>query len=632
MTSPPGTPTPWRQDGALALALLLGLFAIYAFGACRTIYVGDSGELVTAVYLLGIPHPTGYPLYVLLGKLWTLALPLGSIAYRMSLFSAACAAATGALLFATGRAVGLGRRIALLGAGWLAFAPSFWAEANVQRVYTLGALFVAAATWAAMRWHRQPTATNLARVALLCGLGATNHTYMAVFALAFGLFAIAADPGVLRRGKDLGAAAAAFALGLLPYAYLPLRSRSDPALDWGNPETFDGLLAVVTRRGFWERRWLESPGDWLAIAADWLRSFPRELGWAGVALVLFALATMPRRRQPPAGLAPLASLAPLAPVTALALLALLAMSGNLVVLGLHGSRSDLFLWHRYYIPSYLLAALLAACGVQALTERLPSGLQRLGWQRGVPRLQALLPTLLLALPLAQLATGWNAQDRSRYRIAEDYSRRLLHELPPGADLAASDDNILFVLLYLHHVEGLRPDINLIAQGVGDAALPSLHFDPSASRLYFTHHPNWNVPELDVAPEGLAFHVLRHGLEPRPVALEPRRLEGETDPQVPKDYLTHNLIGEFHFMLGLNLERASWAEAAREYAQAAADAPDNDVLHYNLGLVYERQGDLAAALAAFERSQAINPRHLASRGEVRAADRVADLRRRLGASR
>ena len=74
-------------------ALGVGVFVLYAVGACRTIYVGDSGELVAAVYTLGIPHPSGYPLYVLLGKLWTLAVPIGSIAFRMSLFSAACAAA-----------------------------------------------------------------------------------------------------------------------------------------------------------------------------------------------------------------------------------------------------------------------------------------------------------------------------------------------------------------------------------------------------------------------------------------------------------------------------------------------------------------------------------------------------------
>ena len=74
------------------------VFTVYAFGACPTIYVGDSGELVTAVALLGIPHPTGYPLYVLLGKAWTMIFPFGSVAWRMSIFSAACGALACGLL------------------------------------------------------------------------------------------------------------------------------------------------------------------------------------------------------------------------------------------------------------------------------------------------------------------------------------------------------------------------------------------------------------------------------------------------------------------------------------------------------------------------------------------------------
>ena len=104
------------------------------------------------------------------------------------------------------------------------------------------------------------------------------------------------------------------------------------------------------------------------------------------------------------------------------------MLANLASVALHGSRSDIFIWHRYYIPSYAMAALLAGMGAQALVERLPRALR-------------LLP---LAVPAAGLLLGWRDFDRSRYRIAEDFSRPLLDTLPPGAHLAASDDNILFV--------------------------------------------------------------------------------------------------------------------------------------------------------------------------------------------
>ncbi len=590
-------------DRWIAAAIGLAFFAVYAIGACRTIYVGDSGELTTAVYLLGIPHPSGYPLYVLLGKLWTLALPAGSIAFRMSLFSAACAAAAVALLFALARRLGLVQPAAVLGAGLLGVAPSYWGEANIQRVYALGALCLAAALSAAFAWKREPTTRRLAIVAFLCGLGATNHTFMLVFTAGFACAALLTEPQAresLRDLRQLGAAALAFAAGLLPYAYLPLRSRSDPALDWGDPETLDRFLAVVLRRGFWERRWLESTRDWGTIAGDFLASVPVELTAGGAALALLgvlALLAAGRRQR-----------------FALALLLFTAL-GNLAAMGLHGSRSDLFIWHRYYIPAYLCGALLAAVGADALASRLP---RRLAW-------------LLLAVPLLGLATHWRQFDRSRYAIAEDYSRRLLAGLPPGAHLAASDDNILFVLLYLRHVEGLRPDLDLIAQGVGDAPLAPLHFDPDTTGLYFTHHPNWNLPELDIVAEGLAFRVVRRGGAPARsahVPVLPAELAGESDPDVPKDYLTQNLIGEFHFMLGLDAETSAPRSAEREFRAAAAAAPDNDVLFYNLGLVYVRDGRLAEALAAFSRSQEINPRHLASGERVRAAERIEEVRRAL----
>ncbi len=122
-----------------------GTFAVYAAGACRTIYVGDSGELVAAAATLGIPHPSGYPLYVLLGKLWTLLLPLGSIAWRMSLFSAACAAGACGLFYLTVRRLGLSSLTGVFSSLVLAFGPSFWSQANIQRVYALNALFLVAA-------------------------------------------------------------------------------------------------------------------------------------------------------------------------------------------------------------------------------------------------------------------------------------------------------------------------------------------------------------------------------------------------------------------------------------------------------------------------------------------------------
>ena len=106
-TTEPETATPPPYATGSQRWRLPGLFRVRR-RPCRTIYVGDSGELVTAVHVLGVPHPTGYPLYVLLGKAWTELVRVGSIAFRMSLFSSACAALACALLFLLCRRLGTG--------------------------------------------------------------------------------------------------------------------------------------------------------------------------------------------------------------------------------------------------------------------------------------------------------------------------------------------------------------------------------------------------------------------------------------------------------------------------------------------------------------------------------------------
>ena len=95
--------------------------------------------------------------------------------------------------------------------------------------------------------------------------------------------------------------------------------------------------------------------------------------------------------------------------------------------------------------------------------------------------------------------------------------------------------------------------------------------------------------------------------------------------MPKDNLTRNLIGDFHYMLGITWEIRDWPRARDELELASAIAFDNDVLHYNLGLIYWRNGLFDRSLDAFQHSAEINPRHLASNDRVYPMDKVRELR-------
>lgn len=582
-----------RRDDLAALAIAAGLFAVYVAGAARTIYVGDSGDLATAVYVLGVPHPTGYPLYVLLGKLWTLLVPIGSIAFRLSLFSAAAAALACAVLFLVGRALGAGRLAALTGALCLAFAPSFWAEANIQRVYALNALCLAVALLLAIGWARQPTPRRFALAVFGAALGAANHTYMAVFLTGFGVFALVTDARAVLQPRTLGLAALAVIAGVLPYLYLPIAAAFDAPMVWGDPLSLAGLRDILLRREYWDRAWVASPADVVAVLADYAITLARELGWIGVPLAL-AGAVAVVRRQP-----------------AVALLIAAAMLGNVATMALHGSREDLFVWHRYYIPSLLMTALLAGLGAQALTARAAAPLR-------------LLP---LALPAFLLVSGWAQFDRSRHRIADEFARALLAELPPNATLQAADDNVLFPLLYLTLVEGHRSDVRV---GVlGSLPVPAAaSFDPQETPVFFTHVPGIDEPGLAVVPTGLAFRLWRADQPPPAVALPPDTLPGEDDPGVPRDDLTQHLIGAYHFSLAVTLAAADWPRAAQHLQRAAAAAPDDDVLLVSVALLYLHHGRPAEAIPALERAARINPRQLPG-SDLSPTDLLAQVRAQYG---
>ena len=213
-------------------------FAVYAVGACRTAYVGDSGDLLTAIAVLGIPHPSGYPLYVLLAKLWSVVFFFLPLPWSVSLFSAACAAAASGVLYRTARDSGAGP-LPAAGAAWLlAFGPSYWAEANIQRVYALNALFLALALLLALRWRRDRRDRDLIACAFVCGLGASNHLEMGVAGIAIGLFVLVTEPAILKRLARRRRLRPRGARRTSPLRlYLPLRARAHPLLDWGHPVT-----------------------------------------------------------------------------------------------------------------------------------------------------------------------------------------------------------------------------------------------------------------------------------------------------------------------------------------------------------------------------------------------------------
>ena len=125
----------------------------------------------------------------------------------------------------------------------------------------------------------------------------------------------------------------------------------------------------------------------------------------------------------------------------------------------------------------------------------------------------------------------------------------------------------------------------------------------------------------MVPVGLVFRTFDPAAVP-PVALAKAALDGEDDPRVPKDYLTSNLIGHFHYMLGATSEASTGPEPGGSSEAQAAPAQRRPVLQPGPHL--RRNGLYDEALAAFDRSNEINPRPIPGGSKAKAFDHLGAL--------
>lgn len=237
----------------------------------------DGGDLLAAALTGGVPHPTGYPTYILLLRLF-LRLPFGSAYWRGSVLSALAAAACVYLISARiahrqGNSAA-GRVGALAGGLALGFAPLFWGQAVIVEVQALHALAVALVIWWATLLA-EGSQTN--RKKWLCvllagctGLGMGNHVTLAfTLPVVLACFWKATGHG-LGRGWLIGQVGA-FLTGCLVYIYLPLTAGQHPPINWGDPQTLNRFGWVVSGALYHGMLLSGSVSQMLGRAGDWLR-------------------------------------------------------------------------------------------------------------------------------------------------------------------------------------------------------------------------------------------------------------------------------------------------------------------------------------------------------------------------
>ncbi len=489
MRAPPGcrrNRVKKASNGPLVLgasAAFVVLLALYLDTLAPTVLTFDSATLQTRAYVLGIGYPTGYPTYIMLGKLFAY-LPFGDVAYRVNLSSAVYGALAGAVIYLTSlRTIPGGKSVFVHGAAGLAalvFAtgPTFWNQAIQAEVYSLNVLLVALTLYALLAWRDSRRDECILAAALLSGLSMTAHMTSGLLVPAAVLFVFLVDRTQLVRARLVAKGVGLFVLGLSPYLYLPIRASMDPPANYANPSNLQNFWFILSGGNFRAQMFVFGPDR-----------LPERLGLYYGELV----------RQVPVPLLAVAALGVF--VLLLKDRSLAALLGTLLagylLFALEYGISDI---NPYFIPTYLLLAFFLAAGLGRLLE----WLWKIAWIFSLP--QGLAPAAILLVVFA--FTVFGALDtRTEVDQSGNYeARRVLESVARNTDSGSTvmGQRETSTLRYMQLVEGRREDLEIQTVTTRDVA-------------YFTALAVRNGPTYFVKPGATAVGNIRDaGYEIYPV--------------------------------------------------------------------------------------------------------------------
>lgn len=464
-----------RTDRLLVLLTALAAGAVYLLTLAPTVSFWDSGEYITCSWIMGIPHPPGVPLFVLLGRFSTLLFSfIPAVAVRVNLMCLIAGTVSVALVTRLlqrwgtriGFSAALYRPMSVVGALMSAWGYTIWRNNNATETYAMAHLFAFLALWVFDIWMERrrsglPAGRFLLLVAYLITLSIANHlsALIVVFPilLMYILYAIRGYAGEWRSPGYILAMLGLMVLAFSVHLYMPLRAVHSPEVNETNPQRWPAFRDALARKQYGQVSMLDRKGpfgDQLRLYMEYLswqtgrpEEWDRHLGGAGR-----ALATALRVLLTAGVFYGLVALAVKRPdlFVLLAFTFLMASFFFVVYLnfktGPEGTAAGEVRERDYFFgASFTFFSILASIGLFSALRDLAGRIRHWGWA-------------LMVIPAVALAMNSHPCDRSDTYIARDYGVNLLRSCPEGAILITNGDNDTFPLWFAQGVEGVRRDV------------------------------------------------------------------------------------------------------------------------------------------------------------------------------
>lgn len=623
------------------MALFVGIlsFLLFLFYQALSIFTGDSGDLVAAAVLYGVPHPPGYPLYTFLGYLFSL-IPLYTASWRVTLLSSIPHAITVALVYMIVFSFTKRKTPAIFSCLMLVGNYLFFLYSVTPEVFALFDLFVVSLVYFCVLYAKTRSVRILFLMALVFGLSLTHH-HVILFAVPSLLYCVMHVGLPKHFGiRQISIAILWFMIGLLPYVYAPIAGATNAIINWDKPTTIERFIQLVSRRDYGS---FVSGGVIGHSLLERLISIKAYLSFIFldfkvVGLLLFCIGIWALWKKDRV----------FTKIIGMLLMLLgpfFFFYASFPIVG----RFTLGTYERFLLPSYCLFAIVLGIGFDRIQEMVYLFLRTRRFGMSVIGILFTCVLFLYPVVLASI-TLYRFVGLRTDKTAENLGRDVLSSVPQDAILLLSQDTLLFTTQYVRYGMNVRPDTFVLHvsrmsskdyQEVLHAKFPSLVLPspsttPSLGEFVKANIGNHRIFSNTTIAVGPGWFFVPHGLLYEIVSLEnltPLPLLKEQNNTLFDSYANplEGILSRFkHLMLADVLDVYAWAhinygktlvrataydDAIRAFQSAVAldgDSSKADAYTY-LGATYAVTGKCTDALDALSKaksaSHAVKPEQI-----------------------
>jgi hypothetical protein len=453
---------------------------------CRSVGFTDSGELATVICTLGIAHPTGYPLFTLLGRCWIMIPSAMEEILRLNIFTALLTAIAVGVFFKTTLVIHRAMNVfpprnrkrkdtnewrfflaSIIASLIIGFSTTFWSQSTAVEVYALHLVMVLLTAWMFIGGlEEQLTEPHLSRklilFAFILGLSFSNH--MTTILLAPGFLWLYFRAFGFNRESFLRIFKIAlfFLLGLSVYLYLPIRSSNSPVLDWGHPATIERFFWHVSGKQF--HVWMFS--GWSVVQKQlnyYVSNFTSEFNFIVIACIIAGTLAVFKQSYR-------------------LFIFLTLLFGATII---YAVNYDIFDIDSYFLLSYLVIGFIIAFGINFIIGLIEN-------RRSLVKI--FFAVIFCALPIIQIVYNRERVDETRNIIPQQFVEKTFSDLEPNAIVLASQwDYFISPSLYYQFIRHKRCDVTVVDKSLlQNRSWYFLQLEHNAPWLMERIHPDVNL--------------------------------------------------------------------------------------------------------------------------------------------